>query len=125
MKIILQQGPRIFCMMITIKQNLATRAQLMLDTWLHKCDDYKFVLMLNTSQTSQAIDDGHYLQPAGLVDDSFKKLTDKVYRMFMHAYLKYPNFDWYLKADDDTYIIMENLRWFLRQKNASEPVSFG
>ncbi len=34
-------------------------------------------------------------------------------------------FDWYLKADDDVYIIMENLKHFLSQLNPNKPVYIG
>ena len=33
--------------------------------------------------------------------------------------------DWFLKADDDSYIIIENLKAFLQQHSPLDPVQFG
>lgn len=67
----------------------------------------------------------HVLEPPGLVNDTYEQLTDKVMLAFKHIYLNYPDYDWYLKADDDTFIFTENLRFFLSLKNPKKPISFG
>jgi glycoprotein-N-acetylgalactosamine 3-beta-galactosyltransferase len=45
--------------------------------------------------------------------------------MFADTY-KYNNkYDWYLKADDDTFVFVDNLRLFLNDKNPNLPVDYG
>lgn len=96
----------------------------MKEVWASKCDDFRYVLFMNNDTTGlNEID--HVLQPPNLLNDTYGKLTDKVLNAIKYVYFKYPNFDWYLKADDDTYVFVDNLRWFLSKKNASKPVTFG
>ena len=33
--------------------------------------------------------------------------------------------DWFLKADDDTFVILENLKDLLRNYNSEKPIQFG
>ena len=94
----------------------------MVNSWAKKCDNFKLVLLLNnaTSDLSEYI-----LQPPGLLNDAYNKLTDKVLYTLKYVFQEYPDYDWYMKADDDTYVFTDNLRWFLSQKNSSQPVTYG
>ncbi len=66
-----------------------------------------------------------FIQSKDLVLDEYHHLACKMFRAIRDIYLMYPDFDWYLKTDDDTYIFMDNLREFLSTKNSVEPVSYG
>ena len=66
------------------------------------------------------------LQPRGFNIDKYKLLTDKVFRTIIHfLHESYKTFDWYLKADDDTFVFVNNLKSFLKTKNYTSPMTFG
>ena len=53
-------------------------------------------------------------------------LTNKIFKSFQYLYeYELDKFDWFLKADTDTYIIVENVRYMLSGYNPSEPIYFG
>lgn len=129
---------KIFCFILTHEKKLE-RAKIVGDTWAKKCDNFKFILKIPDNIKDDSIinfgmikrDDfggvelNNLLEPPGIKNDTYRKLTDKVYSAMRYIFLKYPYYDWYLKADDDTFIFVDNLKKFLSTQNASSPVSFG
>uniref|UniRef100_F1LEF9 N-acetylgalactosaminide beta-1,3-galactosyltransferase n=1 Tax=Ascaris suum TaxID=6253 RepID=F1LEF9_ASCSU len=54
------------------------------------------------------------------------KIYGETRAAFKYAYdFHFDQFDWFLKADDDTYVIIENLRLFLLTQRPDEPVYLG
>ena len=133
--------PRIFCLIITSAANLNTRARSVHESWAPNCDNYKLVMVvpevvLNQSKLiltnatllsgfEMTFDQMPLLQPPNYTLDRYNRLTDKIYSTLKYLYLNHNDYDWYLKADDDTFVFVENLRNFLSRKNKTSPVTYG
>ena len=56
----------------------------------------------------------------------YRHLPAKTKQSFDHVSKRYINdFDWFMKTDDDTYVIVEHLLLFLASQNTFDPVFFG
>lgn len=111
---------KIYCVIKTFGQNLATRALTIHQTWARRCDEHVFLTATNLSQWHNIA-----LPILNLFDvgDNYLELSIKVFDALNIIIGKPMDFDWLLMADDDTYIIMENLRELLYP--TSEPLAFG
>ena len=138
--------PRVFCIILTTEANLKSKAKIVYDTWAHKCNNHKMISLISPSNksidsntnllqttrfTQHRFNQIKYeslfdvLQPEELVVDTYQNLTNKIYSSFKHVYNNHPDYDWYLKADDDSFFFMANLRTFLKSKNPNLPVTYG
>jgi glycoprotein-N-acetylgalactosamine 3-beta-galactosyltransferase len=88
-------------------------------TWAQRCDTMLFM--------SSKPDRKYGLPVVALnVSEGRSRLYDKTKAAFRYLYEHHlDDGDWFLKADDDTYVIMENLRHFLSDKDPESPVLFG
>jgi glycoprotein-N-acetylgalactosamine 3-beta-galactosyltransferase len=60
------------------------------------------------------------------ITDTLVRLTDKHIATIMHIYNNFMDeFDWFLYANDDTYIAMENLKYFVKDKCPNEGKLYG
>ncbi|CAF1473450.1 unnamed protein product [Rotaria sordida] len=96
------------------------RARAVNSTWGRRCDGLFFI--------TESSNDTEGLPIASIanITPGYEHLTQKTVLALKYAYeYHFNNFDWFVKADDDTYIFMENLKAFLRNQNTSEPITFG
>ncbi|CAF4000414.1 unnamed protein product [Adineta steineri] len=122
-------SPRVLCLIVTAPKYFLDRVKAVNATWGPRCDRYFFITeYIPQNMTLQQINFAQQIPIAPIqnITPGYDHLTQKTTLAFLFAYEKYFNdFDWFVKADDDTYLIVENLKAFLSDKNPSEPVTFG
>ncbi|XP_070500692.1 glycoprotein-N-acetylgalactosamine 3-beta-galactosyltransferase 1-like [Chironomus tepperi] len=108
---------KILCLIITQPSNHQTKAIHVNNTWGYKCN--KLIFLSTQNVTNFETFNIPY-------NESRAILWGKVRNGFEQAFLKYHNdYDWFLKGDDDSYFIMENLRQMLYQYNSNTSIIVG
>ena len=115
-------GGKILCMVLTSPLRLQNWAVDGVEsTWGQRCDKLVFVSSKKVENISsnlvidcQCTEGYDYLW--GKVKNGFR---------FVHKHFNQGNYDWFVKADDDTYIIVDNLRQMLSRFDSSQPLVFG
>ncbi|KAK6186502.1 hypothetical protein SNE40_008531 [Patella caerulea] len=108
---------KILCWVLTAPKFLDNRAKAVKNTWGKRCD--KTLFFSSAANAS--------FPTIGLnVSEGRDALPNKTIRAFTYCYENYgQDFDWFMKADDDTYVIVENLRKFVSNYSSSDPIYFG
>lgn len=108
---------RILCFMNTSPAKHGERAIHVRQLWAKHCDKIFFASTL----TDVNIDAVGFN-----VTDSHKTMWGKEKLMLQFIYKHFLNdYDWFYKADDDTFAIIENMRFFLSAYSPEDPIYFG
>ncbi|XP_046562846.1 glycoprotein-N-acetylgalactosamine 3-beta-galactosyltransferase 1-like [Haliotis rubra] len=113
----LQKQVRILCLVPTTVKNEDSKVYAVNATWGSRCNKLLFVFTYHHSK---------YPHISLNISDGRSHLTAKTMQALKEAYKQYgDSYDWILKADDDSFIIMENLRFLLSKFDPNNPVYIG
>ncbi|KAH8274125.1 hypothetical protein KR044_011425, partial [Drosophila immigrans] len=110
---------RVLCMVLTCPEYVERFALHVHATWGRRCAKLVFV-------SSEDYEPLGVVQVVDAEGGSYDDLWNKTREGFRHVWLEYgEKYDWFLKADDDTYVIMENLQRMLGAYDPNMPLYFG
>ncbi|KAH8393672.1 hypothetical protein KR200_009333 [Drosophila serrata] len=114
------QSIRILCLVLTWPKGYMHGVKSISETWGRHCNRVIYYSKSRLSGVEGA-------ETVALnVSDERNKLWGKTKASFRHAYEHYGHeADWFYKADDDTYAIMENMRLMLQPYSPDTPIYFG
>ncbi|XP_064330413.1 glycoprotein-N-acetylgalactosamine 3-beta-galactosyltransferase 1-A-like isoform X2 [Phalacrocorax carbo] len=113
----LYERVRILCWVMTGPRTLESKARHVRDTWARHCN----VALFMSSEP-----DGRFPAVGLPVGEGRHQLYWKTIRAFQYVHRHHlGQADWFLKADDDTFVVVANLRWLLAGHPPERPVYFG
>ena len=122
-------GPRLLCMVLTTPDNYLTKAVHVQATWGRRCDTLLFISSSEKGLVSW------FITPKVGSNFPVRELTGVYGRKNLWSKVKLGltlvwrdyvgQFDFLIKADDDTFLIVENLRHLLHEMSPDDPLILG
>ena len=112
--------PRILCWVLTHAAKMASRGAVINGTWGRRCDRLLFMLDREV-EGFPAVALDLYGRPEGR-----DVLWLKSKQAWLHVHRHHRDeADWFIKADDDTYVVVDNLRRYLADLDPAVPLHLG
>ncbi|XP_044027652.1 glycoprotein-N-acetylgalactosamine 3-beta-galactosyltransferase 1 isoform X2 [Siniperca chuatsi] len=107
---------RILCWIMTGPKNLESRVKHIRETWAKRCDKVLYMSSVKTDFPTVELN----------VSEGRDNLYWKTIRAFQYIHQHHlDEAEWFLKADDDTFVVVENLRYTLSKYDPEKPLYLG
>ncbi|XP_071812403.1 glycoprotein-N-acetylgalactosamine 3-beta-galactosyltransferase 1-like [Apostichopus japonicus] len=110
----------VLCWVMTSQENLFSRAIHITQTWGGRCN---LTLYVTEGSPNRPFPGIVLTLPVGKGRNELWMKTRAAFTLIYERY--YADYDWFMKVDDDTFVIVDNLRYLLASKNTSEPLYYG
>nr|XP_040045340.1 glycoprotein-N-acetylgalactosamine 3-beta-galactosyltransferase 1 isoform X1 [Gasterosteus aculeatus aculeatus] len=107
---------RILCWIMTGPKNLESRTKHIRETWAKRCNKVLYMSSVETDFPTVKLN----------VSEGRENLYWKTIRAFQYIHQHHlDEADWFVKADDDTFMVIENLRYTLSSLDPEKPFYLG
>ncbi|XP_015257639.1 PREDICTED: glycoprotein-N-acetylgalactosamine 3-beta-galactosyltransferase 1 [Cyprinodon variegatus] len=107
---------RILCWILTGPKNLESRTKHLKQTWTKHCHRVLYMSSVKTDFPTVGLN----------VSEGRENLYWKTIRAFQYIHQHHMDeADWFLKADDDTYVVIENLQYIVSKLDPGKPLYLG
>lgn len=118
--------PSLFCWVMSHPKTLDPKAIAVNQTWGRVCDSLWFVVSEHAAPLGERVNKLPVLTVNLGRKESRQTLWQKSQLAWKAIIDRFEDkFDWYMRADDDSYVSVENLKQFLSQKDPNKPLYYG